>query len=249
MKKYIYVICMLAVQFIFAQNDALFQQATDLYNKGNYQKALNNYAKIEASGQVSAALFYNMGNVHYKLSNVAESIYYYEKALTLAPQDTDIKNNLKFAQNMTVDAITPLPKTSIQRFFNNTIGSYNYEGWGVISLVLMGVLIISFLVYMLTDASAAKRISFIVGCVMILTVITSWSFAFTQLNTSKNTVYAIVFAEEVAVKNEPNQIGEDAFILHKGTKLQVLETLNTWQKVKLADGKTGWLQKQAVKAI
>ncbi|MDO1514771.1 tetratricopeptide repeat protein [Maribacter confluentis] len=42
-----------------------------------------------------------MGNAYYKLNKIAESIYYYEKALLLAPNDQEIKTNLSYAQNMT----------------------------------------------------------------------------------------------------------------------------------------------------
>jgi len=39
-------------------------------------------------GLVSAALYYNLANAHYKLNNVGETVYYFEKALQLSPAET-----------------------------------------------------------------------------------------------------------------------------------------------------------------
>ena len=46
---------------------------------------------------------------HYKLNDIANSIYYYEKALLLNPNSETINNNLVFAQNMLIDKIEILP--------------------------------------------------------------------------------------------------------------------------------------------
>ena len=39
------------------------------------------YKKILESGEHSAALYFNIGNCYYRLNNVAESIFFFEKAL------------------------------------------------------------------------------------------------------------------------------------------------------------------------
>ena len=54
-----------------------------------------------------------LGNAYYKLNNIAESIYYFEKAKQLDPNDEDIIINSNFAKNMTIDAIEKLPESQI----------------------------------------------------------------------------------------------------------------------------------------
>ena len=88
----------------FSQNDSVFSEANTLYNNGKYAEAIDKYESILDSDQHSAELYFNLGNANYKLNNIAPSIYYYEKALLLEPNDKDIQNNLAFAQNMTIDA-------------------------------------------------------------------------------------------------------------------------------------------------
>ena len=91
------------------QTDLLFKAGNDHYAQGRYQEAIDAYKRILDQKVESAALYYNLANANYKLNNVAPTIYYYEKALQLAPSDPDIRNNAAFAENMKIDAIESLP--------------------------------------------------------------------------------------------------------------------------------------------
>jgi len=75
-------------------------------------------------------------------------------------------------------------------------------------------------------------------------------FAFQKYEYEQNDNPAIVFAHESEIKSEPNLRSEIAFKLHEGTKVQVLEIYNeNWTKIKLADGKTGWISSQDIKEL
>ena len=59
-----------------------------------------------------------------------------------------------------------------------------------------------------------------------------------------------LFAQESEVKTDPNLRSEVAFVLHEGTKVQILEFYeDNWTKVKLSDGKTGWIPSSDIKAL
>jgi uncharacterized protein YgiM (DUF1202 family) len=60
---------------------------------------------------------------------------------------------------------------------------------------------------------------------------------------------AIVFQEVVTVKNAPSENSDDVFELHEGTKVTVLDKVAAWKKIKLADGKVGWIPKKALKEL
>ena len=114
-----FIIFWLVGSFCLAQVNESFDKANQLYNSGNYQRALSTYTSILDASQHSASLYYNIANCHYKLNKIALSIYYYEKALLLDPKDEDIINNLSFAQKMTVDAIQEIPKNGLSKLFVN----------------------------------------------------------------------------------------------------------------------------------
>ncbi|MGB5238388.1 MAG: tetratricopeptide repeat protein, partial [Flavobacteriaceae bacterium] len=125
-----------------AQNTELFEEATTAYNDGKYENAIEHYLQILANGEHSSALYYNLGNCYYKTNQIAPSIYYYEKALLLSPGDKEIKNNLVYARQMTIDAIEPLPDSGLTRIYNNVIGQFTFDQWayGAVGFIILFVL-------------------------------------------------------------------------------------------------------------
>ena len=61
MKKMVFLLCLFSLNFGFAQNETLFDEATELYNNGEYSKAIENYKQILENGQHSASLYFNLG--------------------------------------------------------------------------------------------------------------------------------------------------------------------------------------------
>ena len=117
----------------FAQDNMqpVFLEGNNAYNDGDYNKAVHLYKQVLKMGHHSPILYYNLGNAHYRLNNVAESIFYYEKAKQLDPDNEDLIINSAFAQNMTIDAIEPLPisqLTHIEDFFLNLL---SIKGWAL----------------------------------------------------------------------------------------------------------------------
>ena len=53
------------------KQDVLFNTATEAYNNGAYQEAISLYNQILDANLHSAALYYNLGNAHYKLGEIA----------------------------------------------------------------------------------------------------------------------------------------------------------------------------------
>lgn len=232
-----------------SQELSTFEKATEAYNSGAYEEALGLYEEILSSGKHSAALYFNMGNAHYKLGHIAPSIYYFEKALLLDPADQEVKANLAFAQNMTVDAIQPLPDTEIGQAFRGLIGSLTMDQWAILGIVLMSLFVISYLLYFGLSQPNLKRIALIAGFFMLILSLLSTTAAYLSYNNYLQDQPAIIFNEVVTVRAEPNENASEAFLLHEGTKVQVLDSLSTWKKIEIADGQTGWMPSDALKQL
>ena len=59
----------------------------------------------------------------------------------------------------------------------------------------------------------------------------------------------IVFAESSDARAEPTMGSEVAFVLHEGTKVQILSQEEAWIRVRLANGKDGWIPAEDVKSL
>ena len=73
---------------------ALFEQANILYTQGELQQAIERYSNIINKYGISAPLLYNLANTYTAAGQVGPAILNYERALHLAPGDTDIQGNL-----------------------------------------------------------------------------------------------------------------------------------------------------------
>lgn len=234
---------------LMGQNQQVFEMANTAYNQGNYQEAVDNYEKILESGETSATLYYNLGNSYYKLNNVASSIYYYEKALQLDPGNEDVLNNLSFAQNMAMDDIKEIPKTGVSRFMNSFLSVLSFNGWAWMAVLTAFLFAISFLVYYFSAATKYKRLFFTFAISFFVISLFSLGIAFQQYQLIQNSEFAIVFAEEAPVRSEPNVRGDELFLLHEGTKIEIKETFQDWIKLELANGAEGWIEKEEVRLL
>ncbi|MGY3795351.1 tetratricopeptide repeat protein [uncultured Aquimarina sp.] len=249
MKNLIIIVVFLVSVLGLAQNDQLFEKGNSFYNQEKYQEAIDAYSAILESGQESASLYYNLANANYKLSNIGQSIYYYEKALELKPNDEDIKNNLAFANNATIDAIDVIPEGVISRTINGFTNMFSFDSWAWIAVLCVVIFVVLFLLYYTARISSKKRLFFLGSWVSLLIAVFAVVFAFKQYGYITNNQYAIIFAQESTVKSEPNLRSEEVFELHEGTKVKVTETVNDWKKIKLADGKIGWIPATDLKEL
>ncbi|NJB36943.1 SH3 domain-containing protein [Croceivirga sp. JEA036] len=233
----------------FAQNEVLFNKATEAYNKGNYSTALEHYETILDNGKHSAELYFNMGNCYYKLDEIGLSIYYYEKAKLLNPKDQEIQNNLAYAENMRLDAIEAMPKTAMARFRDSTLSLFTYDNWALFAVLLSISFVILYILYYRSTYATQKRIFFIGAMVAIFLSVATVTLAYFSYDAFKKDNPAIVLKREIVVNTEPNTQSERVFSLHEGTKVNILEKLNGWFKVKIADGQTGWVQSNTIKLL
>src|SRR5262249_50947196 len=75
-----------------------FDAANKLYEQGKFNEAASAYEKLVQSGQVSAALYFNLGNAFFKAGQVGRAIAEYRRAEQLTPRDPDLRANLQFAR-------------------------------------------------------------------------------------------------------------------------------------------------------
>ena len=235
---------LLFLTLVFGQEDynKAFENANTAYNVGQFEKAILLYKEILDSGEHSAALYFNIANCYYRLNNVGESIFFFEKAKQLSPIDEDIKINSTFAQNMAIDAVEVLPKSQITRFKDQLFGLFNLNGWAIVSVFLSWSLAIFWAFYLRNKKPLFKRIFFVITILTGLFLLGSISISFVKSSNESATTYAILFNEKIDVWAEPNTRAEGLFILHEGTKVEILDKLQEWSKIRIANGSEGWIK-------
>lgn len=248
MKKLVFLL-LLVCSTVLAQGDSSFEQANRAYDEGNYQEAVEHYTTILENGETSVAVHYNLGNAYYRLKDVANSIYHYEKALQLDPTDQDVRNNLQFAKNMRIDEIQEATPTRFEEWRNALLDIFGTSGWAVLSIISMFAFGLLFLLYYFNQRSFRKRIFFIGSLLFLVIAIGATGIGFFKKSLQENTAYSIVFAEQIDIKSEPNDRSSEVFTLHAGTKVEVLENHQGWSRIAIGSGAQGWVQQEHLKGL
>lgn len=252
MKLWIFSALFSMVALAAAQDDegnTAFAKANSFYSSENYQEAIASYESILQSGQQSAEVFFNLGNAHYKLNQIGPAIYNFEKALQLEPGDKEIKNNLKFAQQMRVDAVQPLAENPVKKFLKELATSLSVDNWAYVSIMLALVAVLLFLLYHYAATTGKKRLFFTLTMAFLLLMITSIVAAAYSRNLKEEDTQAIVFTTETITRAEPKQSADPSFTIHEGTKVTILEEYQEWAHIELANGSKSWLPLSDLKKL
>jgi tetratricopeptide (TPR) repeat protein len=218
----------------------LYNNANQLYKANQFQQAIDNYNKIIAQGYKSEEVYYDLGNCYYKLNNVGQSILFYERALKLSPKDEDAQHNLKLAKLKAVDKIQPVPQLAIFRWWAQFVSMETSTGWGIFSLASIWL---AFLIFSMAIFVGGRRLANFIAFVVVLFSISFLLLAITQKNAEQRTDEAILMVPASFVKSAPDAGANDLFMIHEGVKLYILDEVGTWDKIKLEDGKVGWIEK------
>jgi hypothetical protein len=70
-----------------------------------------------------------------------------------------------------------------------------------------------------------------------------------RYNVETSNTSAIVFMQTVTVKSSPDNSGNDLFILHEGTKVNIKSTLGDWVEINTLDGNSGWMPANSIEII
>lgn len=224
-----------------------FEQANQFYRNGEYERAAELYEEILSHDHESPELYYNLGNAYYKLNNLAAAILNYERAKRLAPHDEDIDHNLHLAQLRVIDKIDPLPRLFFVEWWDNVVNIFSTDHWVTIALISLWIATISGAVF-IVGRFFLKRAAAITFLAAAAVCIVSFVSAL-QRNAIEHEQMAIVFSSGVAVKSAPDRQSTDLFMLHEGVKVELLDVVGTWRKIRLADGKVGWLPTESIEPL
>ncbi len=216
--------------------------AEKAYADKKYQDAINAYETILKSNLKSYQLYYNLGNAYYKNNQLGKAIYNYELANKLAPNNDDIKTNLRIANSKKIDDIESTENFFLSAVKSGLTNTFTTTAWAWISIIsLLAALLLAF-VFFISRQPVFKRIGFFTGSLSLLIFITSFTFGYIALNNKHQTKFAIVTFRESKIYAEPIAIASSKFSLHEGTKVKVLETKPDWTNIKLENGNEGWIK-------
>lgn len=252
LKQVLYLLIMISMPLLSFGNDqakVLFAKANSAYAKAHYKEALDGYQHTLEGGYQSAAVYYNMGNANYKLGDIPSALLYYEKAHQLLPNDEDINTNIRIANLKTSDKIEEVPEFFLNKWWNSFILSFSIHAFSVFSIVFILFGSAFLILYFFAYAPVIKRAAFYSAIIFFVFGLFTVFIAGRQVSYFEEHRQGIIFSSPVAVKSAPAEQSKSLFILHEGTKINIVESNTDWMKIRLANGNEGWIRLSEFKEI
>ncbi|MCX7909647.1 MAG: tetratricopeptide repeat protein [Ignavibacteria bacterium] len=256
MKTRLFVIVVIgfcfSLQFVLSQEfnpQIYFQKGNEFYSKGDFRKAVEHYEKILNSGYRSKDVLFNLGNCFYRLGEYHKSILYYERALILDPFDEDVRFNLQMAKLHNVDKIEEIPKFFLIQWWENIRDTLSSKQWAILGLISIWIASIALITFLFVFSSGTRKLLFGLGVFFIITFLFATILGISRYRYETNNNYAIVFSVNSYIKSSPEDGSTDLFILHQGTKVEILDEIGNWYKIRIANGNIGWIKKSDIERI
>lgn len=252
MKGILAVILLMMNSFlIFSQNqeNENIILANKEYNEGHYEIAIDLYNNVISEGYTSAELFYNLGNAYFKINAIPESILYYEKALKIDPQNKDIQFNLNIANSRKIDKIEEVPELFYIEWWNSFTVLFPPNIWAYICVSFFILIFIFGTFFMISRSYGIKKTSFWISVLALVFFLLSLLVSIQTYNDFFSENQAIIFDPTITVKSSPTESSVDLFVIHEGTKVEILDKVEGWYEIKIANGSEGWLPESSLKKI
>lgn len=254
MKQILSVLMLVLLSFsadaVAQERDSLWNDAVNAYGGGNYETALRGFLQLEQEGYSSAGLYYNIGNTYYKLDHyIGKSILYYERALKFDPSYDDAAHNLELARQFALDKIDTVPEFVLISWTKSLRDLLSSDSWAYIAIGFFLLTALLLLCFRFGRSLGVRKTSFVFAIILFVFALISFGFSLSQKRLIDSENQAIVMMPVSSVRSSPNESGQSLFIIHEGTKVEIIDELGGWSRIELSDGRQGWLMKRDIEII
>ncbi|MGY4386588.1 tetratricopeptide (TPR) repeat protein [Pedobacter sp. UYP24] len=229
--------------------DSLFAKANRAYAQKKYEAAVNTYNQVLNAGAKTAAVYYNLGNAHFRLNSLAPAVLNYERAHRISPNDKDINANLAFANSKIADKLEVVPELFFMRWWKSFLSLVTVQNWSIFGVLSLLTGFSGVIIYLFLQEYQLKRISFFSGLLLIFLGICFIGFASSEDSYLQTHKEAIIFNGIVNVKSVADIKQKTLTIIHEGTKVRIIELKDNWFKIELPNGNIGWVEAGALQLI
>lgn len=226
------------------------------YAADNFQLAESLYlAAIEKEG-TSSVLFYNLGNAYYRQGNLGKAIVNYERALKLDPTNSDARDNLNFVKSKIADK--QIDEGSVMTtLWTGIICIFKADTWAWISVMLFIVFLAGLASYLFSTSVTLKKISFFGGLIVLLSCLFSIIVSISAAARIENESGAIILSPSAQLSTTPREArtrSEEAFLLHEGTRVEIVDSVSTagegtWYEVRVGNNERAWIKASEIERI
>lgn len=230
-----------------------FKQGNISFEKGEYQKAVDLFRKLEELGVDSPELYYNRATAEARLGNLGKSIQYYEKVLVRVPGDEHTVHNLSTIRDF-------IARRASEQGRDADLAPAAGPWRALLDRFSLPSATISFLIFYLSlfivlivrryvkEGMIRMTMGVLVGVLAAISIFTGtvlvgkWSHL-------QNVREAVVISNELLPVREGPASDVVRFELEEGSRLRVLEKRDSWFLIQDDQGRNGWSEAQSLGEI
>ncbi len=225
------------------------EAANVAYQSGAYAQAAEQYEALLQEGYRSLALHYNLGNACYRLGKPGCAILHYERARLYGPRDADVRHNLQVVRSQLPDDIEVLSPFFLRAWWNGLSLAFSANAWSLLSIVFIWLGAGGLATWLLGHTRRLKQWGFVGGMILFMLCLFTFALSYNRNQLEINNKRAVIMQPEVALHSAPDTISTIVRQLHEGTTVELLDQINQWYKVTLANGEEGWLPANTLERI
>lgn len=219
---------------------SLYAEGNLLYQREKYEEAIGCYRQILSLPYEAWEVYYNLGNAYYKTGAYSQAILAYERAGRIKPGQADIQQNLALCRTKITDERETLPSFFLQAFWQRIVRIMPPNAWAGSLLGFTAVLLLCVICYSLTHRYNLRRTTFYGTCISSTAVFIAL-MACISARKARFKPEAIIMVPQTEIKARPEAAAETRYLLHEGNKVEILNEIAPYCKIKMSDGNQGWV--------
>jgi hypothetical protein len=219
------------------------EKAMDLYRKSAMR-----YEKIIKEGEIrNGKIYYNLGNVYFRMKDIGRAILNYRRAEQYMPDDPNLRQNLNFAREKRLDDIEEKQETRVLK----TLFFWHYDLSTGIRVILFLSFFILFWIFAIFRVFMKR--SYLIWLMVIsafVSILVSGSLV-AEETSLRMTRPGVMISKETMARKGNSETYEPSFKdpLHAGTEFVLLEDRNDWYHVELPDSRKCWVPSRDVELV
>jgi len=239
----------------------LFSQGKDFFRQGNevvaadpdaaresYRKAVMRFERIVKEGGIhNGMLFYNIGNVYFRLEDIGRAILYYRRAELYIRGDLNLQQNLKYARARRLDKVEEEQKAKVLK----TLFFWHYDlSTKARSMVFIACFVA---VWVLASVRVFLRSGTLGWCLAVSAILAAMFLGSLVTETAllRRRRPGVVISREVVARKGDSGTYEKSFThpLHAGTEFTLIEDRSDWLNIGLQDGRCCWIPAKSAELV
>ncbi len=243
--------------------EVCWQEGIQAYGDRDYARAVERLERVVELGYATPDTYYNLANAYFKLGQntlspsgrgfasgeLGKAVLNYRRALRLNPAMEDARYNLDIAVDYTNDT-EAIPFSFVVSLWHSLRNKATTNTWAVSSVVLFVVLLISLLVYLLSQQVLHRKVAFGVAVVaLLLFVITTACSLSQRAELLENSHAVVVCSDTTPVHASPDSSSKIIRQPSQGVTLRVLRSHGEWSEILFSDGEKGWIRSSVIEEV